>query len=502
MRRTPLLLALALATFACDDGAGDPLDPAAGARAVPNYEDSKADNYVSSNAREFELRGVTHLDLPEGFAELDAEAKAGQLDGLVQRRLNTVAYAVRRHVEGVVREANGGVTGDDARFFTFFKRDHVAHEAAEIIDEGKRARVPFRLELVGSFYLMSKVAPDNGGARTFTVDAEGEALTVEIAGSASRDAFPKYADLFADGVFDIAIHFGGDYNEGRFDIETAKWLVTYLLEGGWKNESVTDFASLTIDSPAFTRTFTVEGEDVEARVYVYHSDMVDAANEARLADAMKLSLAERDVVVYSGHAGPGAGFVLDYQPRFEMPARDFATLPLAEKYQIYVFDGCQTYRTYVDDLMKNPAKTFDNVDIVTTVNTTPFSVGYLTLHQILYWLTLTDDAGRHFPISWNDFLRGLNTEDFRSVHYGVHGIDANPQLNPHRSDVLCQPCTTDADCGAGGNFCLGYGGGAACGVACTTDTACGAGFRCGRITDDPDLFYLPKQCIPRDYVCR
>ncbi|MBW2737010.1 MAG: hypothetical protein JRH20_31895, partial [Deltaproteobacteria bacterium] len=142
------------------------------------------------------------------------------------------------------------------------------------------------------------------------------------------------------------------------------------------------------------------------------------------------------------------------------------------------------------------------VDIVTTVNTTPFAVGYQLIHEFLYWLTFTSNDGKHFPLSWAAILRGLNTQRYKSVHYGVHGIDNDPKLNPHASEgIACTPCSSDADCGAGGNFCLGYSGGAACGVACTTDTACPDGHRCARLWDDPDLWYYPKQCVPRDYIC-
>ena len=49
--------------------------------------------------------------------------------------------------------------------------------------------------------------------------------------------FPRYGELFEDDVLDIAIHFGGDYNEERLDIETAKWLVELLLEDDWQNEA-------------------------------------------------------------------------------------------------------------------------------------------------------------------------------------------------------------------------------------------------------------------------
>jgi hypothetical protein len=67
--------------------------------------------------------------------------------------------------------------------------------------------------------------------------------------------------------------------------------------------------------------------------------------------------------------------------------------------------------------------------------------------------------------------------------------------------VACSPCATDSDCQAGGNYCLGYAAGAACGVACAQDAACDDGYRCARLFTDPDLWYLPKQCIRRNSVC-
>lgn len=504
MRNHRLLLVALLTASACS--VQEDASPGGGPREVVN-DDGSADNYVSTNAREFLLSGHAHVTLGEGFTELEPAAQTETLDSLVERRLGTVARSIRTHIDNVVRESNGGATGEDVSWFTYFRRNSAEHQQAEILEDG-RARFSFEMELVGSVYLMSQLSPGDRAHRTFDVQisdssgADQETVVVEIGGSDSRDAFPRYAELFADGIYDIGVHFGGDYNEGRHDLDTARWMVEYMLEGDWANESVSTFEELTIDSPPFTRTVTVEHREIEIRVYIYHSDMVEAAQEERLADVMRTSLAERDVVIYSGHAGEGSGFVLDYQPRFEIRPSDFPQLPLADKYQIYIFDGCRTYRTYVDDLMRNERKTFDNLDIVTTVNTTPFAVGYQVIHEFLYWITLADNEGNHFPLSWKTILRGLNTRAFRSVHYGVHGIDNNPQLNPHGSDgVMCRPCQTDADCGAGGNLCLNLGGGAVCGVACTTDTACGTQNRCARLLDDPDYFYLPRQCIPRDYTC-
>ncbi len=499
MKRTAGLLLL---SFGCSASA--PPGPSGAPHEVVPESDGKADNYISSNAREFELVGVATAPLPEGYADLDAEAQLSAIDRAVQLRLNRVNTALRRHVSAVLEEANGGDTGEDVRWFTFFKRGAAEAAGAEVTED--ELRFEFAIGLVGSPYLMSQLAPGRSSRRTFEVapDSEGgETLEVEIRGSESRDAFPRYDRLFADGVYDLGVHFGGDYNEERFDIDTARWLVDeYLLERGFSNAEVTDFDSLTIDSPPFTKEMFVEGRAVEVRVFVTHSDMVEPEEEERLSDAMRESFRSRDVVIYSGHAGPGAGFILDYQPRHEIKARDFASLEMRDDYQIFVLDGCETYRTYVDDLMKNPQKTFDNVDIVTTVNTTPFAIGYQTLHQFITWLTITDESGTHYPVSWLSMLRGLNIDRFDNVHYGVHGIDQGPQLNPHASEgVACTPCETDADCGAGGNLCLNLAEGGRCGVACTTDAACGDGNRCARLYDLEDYFYIPKQCVPRDYAC-
>lgn len=510
MRATQLIPILALAGLtACDGGAPAPGTPAEtpaadGPHALPVL-DGKDDNYISTNAREFELHGTAHFDLPDNFEAGDDD----RLRGLAQARLNHVARALRRHVDDTLRPFNGDATGEAKPYFTYFRQDAVAVDSVATTDDG-RGRFDFVVEFVGANWTMSKLTPD--GSRQFEVAVtewgvpEPEVVPIRVRGSDSRDAFPKYDVLFADGVFDIAMHFGGDYNEERFDMDTARWTVETLFEGGWAHTTATTFEDLTLESGPFTRTMTVKGRTVEMRVYVYHSDMVpeDAPREAQQAqiDALSKSLAERDVVLYSGHAGPGAGFVLDYQPRLEVKPNAFDTLKFADKYQIYVLDGCQTYRTYADDLIKHSPKSFHNLDIVTTVNTTPFSVGYQVIHQLLHWITLTTEDGTHLPLTWKSILRGVNTDAFDDVHYGVHGIDHDPGLNPNGgADRACAPCSTDADCGGGGNFCLGYGETGACGVACAHDTACGEGFRCARLFDAEEYWYLPKQCVRRDYTC-
>ena len=502
MART-LICTLIATLAAC---AAPPMEIHDGPHLIPD-EKSGDESYVSTNAREFVLSGKVHADLPEGFDMLEGEAKDAAIQNAISGRLNHVSRSVKRHIDGVLHVNNGGVSGEKANYFTYFRRNNPAESGHFDLTEDQVV-FEFEMDLVGSYYLMHLLTPGEATHRTFEVTISDyravntEKVLITIRGSEAKDAFPKYNELFADGVLDMGIHFGGDYNEGRHDLDTAKWLVEYLLESKWDNPSVTKFEDLKIDSPPFRSEVIVEGRKVAVEVYITHSDMVEASEEEKLTKAVETSFAERDIVMYSGHAGENAGFILDYQPRHEIKANQFAELKMADKYQIFILDGCRTYRTYVKDLMANPAKSDHNVDIVTTVNTTPFSAGYYLLFEFMNWLTITNQDGAHYPLSWKTILRGVNKPSFKNVHYGVHGIAGNPQLNPHASQgIMCSPCSVDADCGAGGNLCLSYAGTPGCGVACTNDSACGAGYRCARLSDDPDLFYIPKQCVRRDYIC-
>ena len=48
---------------------------------------------------------------------------------------------------------------------------------------------------------------------------------------------------------------------------------------------------------------------------------------------------------------------------------------------------------------------------------------------------------------------------------------------------------------------MNYEAGGACAVACTGDEACGDGYQCISVFDDPDLFYIPKQCVRMTLTC-
>ena len=467
----------------------------------------KGDNYVATNAKEFIIKGRVTTSLPQGYADLDAEEQEAQLAELLAARTGDVTRSAQRKIEEIIRNSNQNITEDDKKFFIYVKPAYQGGEVGENTIEGETVSWDLHLEFVGSLDLLAAINEAEGGlALKLEVTQLGDAykdVDVVIEESPSTDSFPAYSELFKDGVYDIAIHFGGDYNEGRYDLETAKWTVEFLLENNWQHESVTSFEDLKHDSGPFVFPLTVEGREVEGRVYVYHAQMDNdaEAEQSLLRDLVEDSFKNRDIVIYSGHAGSNAGFILDYHPRYEFDDDEFKDVEMRQDYQVYVFDGCNSYRTYVDKLMENPARTFDNTDAVTTVNTTPFSAGYEVINRFVHWFTFTDATGRHFPISWNTMLRGINDE-FPDVHYGVHGVDNGPKLNPHTdAGPQCLPCDSNEDCGAGGNYCMNYAGGGACSVGCTTTEACGLGFECIQVFDDPDLFYIPKQCVATGSTC-
>lgn len=463
------------------------------------------------NAREYILSGRATAPLPEGYDALSADEQAEALEELTALRTGHITRNAQRYVENQVRRANDELQAEDpnaVEFFLYVKSAYSGGDVTSVEVADGVASFDFQLEFVASLELIKVVDGEVADQKfdlevTDTGTGESEVISITMEASPSTDAFPKYDELFADGIYDISIVFGGDYNEERYDLETAKWTVEYLLEQGWENEGVSTFEELRHDSPPFTMALTVEGQPVEARVHIVHAQMDNDAGEEQqlLRDLVTEAIKTHDVIIYSGHAGANAGFILDYEPRYEISDDEFDELEMSDKYQIYVFDGCNSYRTYVDKLMLNPARSFENTTAITTVNTTPFSAGYEIINRFVHWLTLTDSNGAHFPVSWNTLLQGVN-DQHPDVYYGVHGVDQDPKLNPHGgAELMCQSCESDADCGAGGNLCVNYEGGAACAVACTDSFACGEGYECIALEDDPELFYIPKQCVRTSLSC-
>ena len=254
------------------------------------------------------------------------------LDRAIESRTTVITRAAQRHVETVVREANekrleenplpepdpddpdaGEPEDPFVDYFIYVKPTERGGSATDVVVDGPTAAFDFAMEFVGSNDLIAMVVGDDGDEafeiEVDSIDGMPETLQIAVEASPSTDAFPRYDVLFADGVYDIAIVFGGDYNEERLDIETAKWTVEYLLESGWEHPDVAAFEDLKHDSAPFTMPLRVEGMDVEARVYVQHANMDNdaAAEQSLLREMVETSVRERDVVIYTGHAGSRRG---------------------------------------------------------------------------------------------------------------------------------------------------------------------------------------------------
>ena len=67
-------------------------------------------------------------------------------------------------------------------------------------------------------------------------------------------------------------------------------------------------------------------------------------------------------------------------------------------------------------------------------------------------------------------------------------------------DNLCQPCTTDAQCGAVGDRCVTFDDGDFCGQDCQSAGQCPEGYGCDEVVDDQGQI-LAYQCLPVSGSC-
>jgi hypothetical protein len=478
-------------------------------------EEGKADNYYSSVAAEFKVTGALPVALT---AEEFADEKL-RTDKAIRRVTAFGLYLttyVTAKFEGIDKNGDGVISEDERFFhnmgyggFQAMVRNQTAQTLSITADaQGGGYTATFSLDLAGPRNLLTKIPGERltsaGGGLRFDVRMPkgatmsptdvprtdirrfnpethvGELETVRVTANANPtvgNAYPPYAAFLADGVFDITLFFGHDYNKDRSDLREAREAFATLKELGFAAPAA-NFDALTSESGPFTRTLRANGKSVRAEVRIFHSNMFETARQKQ-HDLALAEITARDVFFYNGHAGPYFGFYMDEARAATVNYGEFATAPFkADKQQLVIAQGCQTYSQYADMLYASPAKDEANLDVITTVN---YSYGEGTLGILRNLLGVTS-SGALRPADYYRIVEDLNSEwlnNYKEVFYGVMGIDGNPRIHPFANiEALGKECRRVSDCGdSSGNVCVKATsrGKKACGVVSLAAAACPSG---------------------------
>lgn len=437
----------------------------------------KADNYYSNVSAEFEVSGKIDVKFADPADASDEALRQDKID----RRMTAVALFMTTYM---TKKLEGFFNNMDYGGFSAMARNHtVAAGDIEEVAPG-HLRVAFSIDVAGPRNLMGALprlddAPSgvmqfdlampagfeaspnevprgqirNFDAASYSGELEHIRCTIENEEMA-KDAYPEINGMVEDGVLDVTLFFGHDYNNPRSDLQEAQEAFREL--SGWMGYAapVDSFEALAHDSGPFVRTMMANGKEVRVEVRIFHSDMF-VSNRKLGHDTALAELKARDVFFYNGHAGPFYGFYLSDDKPNDVSYTEFAELDMPAKQQIFVAQGCQTYSQYADMLYANPAKSEQNLDVFTTVN---FSYGIGTM-ELFRRLVAVDNESQYAPETFGAMIRELNDHywnDVKEVFYGVHGIDGNPQVHPFASlDRLGSGCESVDDCGSPlGNVCV------------------------------------------------
>ncbi|TNF24291.1 MAG: hypothetical protein EP329_25195 [Deltaproteobacteria bacterium] len=526
LRRNTLLsllpFALLLTAPACDD-ASTPVDDGAAEAVLPG----KADNYLSPTSREYKVWGDGQITLDrEAFVDAERSQQEAEVRNIVGYRVKAYTY----YVNAYLTDKGHGASNADYGGFGGFVRGTTSDFIVEPVDdEGLNWIFLWEVEMGGPRDLLSevpKVKGDDGteyvivkmpkltasqlqygsfpkdfDPATYTGEMEELQVIIEPTDE-SFDGYPEYDQLFDDGLLDVVIVVGGDYNDARYDIQQTEDIFGWLKSAGYTHEA-TQYTDLKLDSAPFKKSMKVNGHEVAVEITLVWGDIVPIADIGLLRQRIIEAYENADIVIYNGHAGEDpdySGVVYHYNPRHAISATQLGQLDLPDRYQIYLFNGCKTYAAYPEAVMANTVKTTKTVDIVSTVNFSWLSQQTFTTSGFIREL-LALSGGTHDPRTWREVLTSVNARANYNVYYGVHGIDDNPHMNPYADPAsLCASCSSDNDCPGAGNLCVKLAdGGKHCAAECTADDGCPDGYVCGEIAIGYRI--TGHQCLPKSYRC-
>ncbi len=470
---------LATAVSGCASEAGQEED-------LIEVDDSKADDYYSNVAAEYEVRGSVKIKMT------DAEFASQEMrKNLVERRLTAVGLYLTAYVtekfEGIDINHNGRIDADEVFFRNEGYGGFHAMVRTKSGETGNLRKVSdglydltFEIDLAGPKNLtqllprvgttspfkfelkmpeFAAVDPNNvprGEIRSWkpesaTGPVESNVLSL-VRLPVPKNAYPQYGEFTKDGVYDVTMVFGYDYNTPRSDVSEIREAYDHLVGRGFRSP-VASFDALKADSGPFTLDVKAGGKDVKIEVRLFYADMFEGQRPAQ-KQLIVDELVKRDVFFYNGHAGPYYGFYVDANKEASVGYLELASAPFTTKQQLVVAQGCQTYSQYADMIYASPMKSEDNLDVITTVNYS-YGVGTLDLFDSL---TAVENT-RLAPADAYAIVEQLNGQWINQsyeVYYGIMGITANPAVHPYAAlDKIGTECTAASDCGdESANLCI------------------------------------------------
>lgn len=526
-----LIIAMLLSLVVC----GDTTDDVSDDELYEFVSDGKLDDYRSTTGQEYLLMALDSITLSDDDMPLEGEAREARAEELVSLRFKAISFFLYAYLAAKSHDddnADYGGFRTTVRQLTFESMgiDELEEQPGtyDFIFEAEAAGPPSLLEQIPlnpdyTFALIIPILSNDeleSGSYTSTYshfnpedhsEENLRSLMIEISPQTSEpDAYPEYQRLFEDGMLDIAIHVGGDYNDSRYDLRTARDLFSRLQYDQGFVAPVRSYEELRSDSGPFVGELDANGTSIDIEVYLYHPDMYqeEGMGYDGLLELYRQSAAARDIVIYDGHAGYNtsySGVVVHYNPRHAIPADDFTALDLPERYQLFVFNGCKTYTSYADAMYAHSNKDSSNLDIISTVNFSWLSDMTRVTSDMLGALLRTNGDGEHLPMSYDHLLSELNSGRSWDVIYGVHGLSDNPRLSPYAdTDSLCQSCGDNSECPGADSLCLllERDEARACTAACTDDTGCPEGYACESVARVGTDLVSASHCVPTSGSCQ
>ena len=251
--------------------------------------DSSADeiNYRSTAGQEFDLSTTVTFAVPAEAQGLEGEAR--------ETAITTRADALRTSVTSAISAELDRIWPEDQRIRRTgaaiqFRQASATYRDLKASADGTRYTMTVSGEFAAVKDIERKLPMKTDGGKTFLpvstdLGSGTEELQVFLTPvERSRNAYPKYLELFEDGL-DIAVHVGGDHNEPPQDINHARSIYEDLVASGFRSP-VSRFEDLKIDSAPLTSKIAVKGAAVDVRVRIFHVDMTPPDARQPLIDAL------------------------------------------------------------------------------------------------------------------------------------------------------------------------------------------------------------------------